>query len=168
MTKNLLPKIILGIDPGYDRVGWAVGSYQNSKFHLLNLGCIQTDSNQNIFDRYTVIILNLKKIIKRYKPEVLAIETLFFSKNKKTALRVSESRGIIVGTLLNSGVNVYEYSPNSIKLAVTGSGSANKHAVEKLVKMQVDHKMLGQINAEIDDAIDAVAVAMTHVFTKTF
>lgn len=153
---------ILGIDPGYDRVGWAVGVFQNSKFQVQDLGCIQTDKNADIFIRYSQIIKELKKIAQKYSPKVLAIETLFFAKNKKTALRVSEARGVIIGTLLDEGLEVHEYSPNAIKLAVTGSGSADKLAIEKMVKVQIKYDLKGQI----DDAIDALAVAMTHGFTK--
>lgn len=155
-------EIILGIDPGYDRVGWSVGIFQNSKFHVQDLGCIQTNKNEDIFIRYAQIISELKIITKKYSPKVLAIETLFFAKNKKTALRVSEARGIIIGTLLDEGLEVFEYSPNAIKLAVTGLGNADKQAVEKMVKIQIKYDLKGQI----DDAIDALAVAMTHGFTK--
>lgn len=153
---------ILGIDPGYDRVGWSVGVFQNSKFQVQDLGCVQTNKNEDIFMRYAQIIKELKKITKKYSPKVLAIETLFFAKNKKTALRVSEARGIIIATLLDEGLEVFEYSPNAIKLAVTGTGSADKLAIKKMVKVQIKYDLKDQI----DDAIDALAVAMTHGFTK--
>lgn len=153
---------ILGIDPGYDRIGWAVGLFKNSKFHVTDLGCIQTKTQEDIFSRYAQIIRELKEITIKYSPKVLAIETLFFAKNKKTALRVSEARGIIIATLLDKGLKVFEYSPNAIKLAVTGSGATDKLAIKKMVKMQIKY----DLNGQIDDAIDALAVAMTHGFTK--
>jgi crossover junction endodeoxyribonuclease RuvC len=162
MKKSNSP-IILGIDPGYDRVGWAVGIFSNSKFKVINLGCIQTNNKENIFSRYAQISAELQRIARNYSPKVLAIETLFFAKNKKTALRVSEARGVIISTLLNENLEVYEYSPNAIKLAVTGSGAADKRAVEKMVKMQIKY----DLNGQIDDAIDALAVAMTHGFSAT-
>jgi len=158
----LKPQLILGMDPGFDRVGWAVGYFQNSKFQVTDLGCIQTNNKDDIFSRYAQIITELKKVAHKYSPKFLAIETLFFAKNKKTALRVSEARGIIIGTLLDEGLEVFEYSPNAIKLAVTGSGSADKQAVEKMVKIQIKY----DLNGQIDDVIDALAVAMTHGFTK--
>ena len=164
MIKQKQPKIILGIDPGYDRVGWAVGSFNNSKFKVINLGCIQTNKKESIFSRYKQISEELQQISKKYLPSVLAIETLFFAKNKKTALRVSEARGVIISTLLDRSLEVFEYSPNAIKLAVTGSGTADKQAVEKMVKMQIEYNLNGQI----DDAIDALAVAMTHEFSKSY
>ncbi len=153
---------ILGIDPGYDRVGWAVGTYKNSKFEVEGLGCIQTNKKDDIFGRYNQIINELLSVIEKFSPNSLAIEMLYFAKNKKTALRVSEARGVIISIALNSGLEVFEYSPNEIKLAVTGSGAADKQAVEKMVKMQISYNLNGQI----DDAIDALAVAMTHGFNK--
>ena len=103
----------------------------------------------------------MDEIIKHFSPTQLAIETLFFSKNKKTALRVSEARGVIIAKCLDHSLEVFEYDPVKIKMAVTGNGAANKEAVEKMVRMQVS----GSMNKHIDDAIDAVAIAMTHCFT---
>lgn len=154
--------IVLGIDPGYDRVGWSIATMKNSKFHCLALGCIQTDKSNDIFDRFKKIQSDLKEIIAHFKPNVLAIETLYFSKNKKTAMRVSEARGIIIGVCLDGGLSVTEYDPVEIKLAVAGNGRADKQAVEKMVRLQVG----GNINKFLDDAIDAVAVAMTWGVTK--
>ncbi|MBP7842594.1 crossover junction endodeoxyribonuclease RuvC [Candidatus Woesebacteria bacterium] len=153
-----MKKIILGIDPGYDRVGWAIGSGEKGKFNCVALGCIQTDKTADIFDRYKRIQSDLKEIIEYFKPSELAIETLFFSKNKKTALRVSEARGVIIAACLDAGLAVFEYDPVTIKVAVTGNGKADKESVEKMVKLQVN----GVVNKFIDDAIDAVAIAMTH------
>lgn len=154
-------KIILGIDPGYDRVGWSIGKSKKGKFTCIALGCIQTDKKNGIFTRYQKIQSDLKEIIEHFKPTQLAIETLFFSKNKKTAIRVSEARGIIIGVCLDSGLEIYEYDPVKIKIAVTGSGNADKEAVEKMVRLQVGDGM----NKFIDDAIDAVAITMTHAFS---
>ena len=94
--------IILGIDPGFDRVGWSIATKQNRKFECIALGCIQTNKTDSIFLRYQMILDELHKIITHFKPTQLAIETLFFSKNKKTALRVSEARGIIIGTCIKN------------------------------------------------------------------
>lgn len=160
-TKTQNP-VILGIDPGYDRVGWAVGIYKNSKFEVFDLGCIQTDKKAEIFSRYDQIVKELEKIIEKYSPDHLAIESLFFAKNKTTAMRVSEARGVIISILLSAGAKIFEYRPNEIKLAVTGTGNADKKAVEKMVKMQIKY----DLNGQIDDAIDALAVAMTHGFSK--
>lgn len=154
-------QIILGIDPGYDRVGWAIAQKNGAQFTCIALGTIQTDKNTEIFSRFKHIQSDLQEIIEHFKPTQLAIETLFFSKNKKTAMRVSEARGVIIGTCLNYNVQVFEYDPVQIKVAVTGNGAANKEAVEKMVRLQV----AGSVNKHIDDAIDAVAIAMTHCVT---
>lgn len=156
--------IILGIDPGYERVGWAIAQKNKGKFSCIALGCIQTKKSQTIFTRYQKIQDDLKEIIEYFKPTQLAIETLFFSKNKKTALRVSEARGVIIASCLDQNLEVFEYSPNEIKLAVTGDGGASKEAVEKMVRLQIT----GSINKQIDDAIDAVAITLTHCVTHVY
>ena len=161
MQKSKTSEIILGIDPGYDRVGWSIAYKKAGKFICIALGTIQTDKKADIFIRFKNIQNDLHEIIKHFKPNQLAIETLFFSKNKKTAMRVSEARGIIIGACLDHDLEIFEYDPVQIKMAVTGNGAANKEAVEKMVRMQVD----GSMNKHIDDAIDAVAIAMTHVFS---
>ena len=153
---------ILGIDPGYDRIGWAINKGLGSKPEGINFGCIQTNKEDSIFDRYQDIELQLQKIISQYKPDVLAIETLFFSKNKTTALKVSEARGVILSCCTRNKLNIYEYHPNQIKLTVTGNGQANKAAVEKMIRLQLDIPSV----KIIDDAIDAIGIAMTHAILK--
>lgn len=159
---NQYNSVVLGIDPGYDRVGWAIGMKSKRTFTCIALGCIQTDKAEPIFSRYTQITSDIKEIIAHFKPTELAVETLFFSKNKKTAVRVSEARGVIIGTCLDAGLAVFEYDPVSIKLAVTGNGNADKKSVEKMIQLQIGNT----INKFIDDAVDAVAITMTHVVTK--
>lgn len=150
--------VVISIDPGYDRLGWSIGKIDSS-FLLIAAGCIQTDKKKDIFLRYTQIQTELKKILVTYKPTEAAIETLFFSKNTSTALRVSEARGVIIATLLDAHCTVFEYNPVEIKQAVTGNGAANKAAVEKMVRMQTT---LQKNTKLIDDAIDAIAVGITH------
>ena len=154
-------QIILGIDPGYDRVGWSIATKTKGKFVCIALGTIQTDKTADIFVRFKHIQADLDEIIQHFKPTQLAIETLFFSKNKKTAMRVSEARGVIIAKCLDHNLEVFEYDPVQIKVAVTGNGAANKEAVEKMVRLQV----AGSMNKHIDDALDAVAIGMTHGFS---
>lgn len=158
--KTTLPqhKVTLAIDPGYDRLGWAVGSIAKRNITQIAYGCIQTDKKLALLQRYTQIIEELSNIIKKHNPSELAIEDLFFSKNTKTAMKVSETRGIIIGSCLQKGIRVFEYKPNQIKLAVTGSGRANKKAVDKMVRLQLHI----QPNKIIDDTIDALATLITH------
>lgn len=149
---------ILGIDPGYHRIGWSIGTTQQN-YTLIAAGCIETLSSDSIFVRYATITAELEKILTTYKPTQAAIETLFFSKNTSTALRVSEARGILIATILSHTSSISEYNPVEIKQAVTGSGAANKAAVEKMVGMQV---RLPKEVPLIDDAIDAIAIGITH------
>ena len=124
--KNKASSVILGLDPGYDRLGWAVGFFENDKWKLIKLGCIQTNKKDDLFSRYKQLSDELKVIIHNNKPTLAAIESLFFFKNKKTALNVSESRGVILGVLLDNGIPIYEYTPLQIKQTVTGYGKGDK------------------------------------------
>ncbi len=161
MQKNLEPflqnKTIIGIDPGFDRLGWAVGEVIGRKLHLIDHGLIQTSAKTPIMDRYQQIISALTKILKQYQPSQAAVEELFFSTNKKTALRVSEVRGVIIGQLLNHQVAVFEYHPQSVKLAITGYGKADKLAMAKQLQLE-----LGINTPLVDDELDAIAIALTH------
>jgi crossover junction endodeoxyribonuclease RuvC len=150
---------ILGIDPGYDRLGWAICEINGPNLSVTKYGCLQTNKKETIFERYQQIIEELSIIIKEYRPQELAIENLYFSKNTKTALRVSESRGVVITLALQEKMTVHEYNPVTIKQAVTGFGQADKKAVEKMTLMQLK---LTNKDKVIDDAIDALAVAVTH------
>lgn len=159
-TKQL---ITLGIDPGYDRIGWAIGKGSGPKPEIIDFDCIQTNKKESIFNRYQAIDTQLQKIIKQYQPHDLAIETLFFSKNKKTALQVSEARGVILSCCTRNKLHIFEYYPNQIKLTVTGHGQANKAAVEKMIRLQLNIPPV----KIIDDAIDAIGIVLTHAILKT-
>lgn len=151
-------KTVIGIDPGYDRLGWAIAQVEGTNWHSLKIDCIQTNRKQSLFQRYEQIMKDLDDIIQQYEPDEAAIESLFFFKNKKTALKVSEARGIIISQFLKNGQRISEYTPLEIKEAVTGYGRADKKAVEKMVRLE-----FGSFKKDIiDDAIDALAVIMTH------
>ncbi|MEN8253708.1 MAG: crossover junction endodeoxyribonuclease RuvC [Patescibacteria group bacterium] len=156
--KNKNPQIILGIDPGYDRVGYCLAQILNSKLEILDFGCIQTNKQNSLTQRYQETSKNLNKIIKKYKPNILAIETVLFSVNKKTAMRVAEAKGVITQICLTNNLEIFEYNPNQIKLAITGNGKADKKAVEKMLKLEL--KLPNK--KTLDDAMDAIAIAQTH------
>jgi crossover junction endodeoxyribonuclease RuvC len=154
---------ILGIDPGYDRVGWAVLDISEKRdITVIEFGCVQTDKKSTIMERYAMITKQLSGMLATHNPQEAALETIFFSKNTKTAIRVSEARGVIISTLLPFGISLTEYSPNQVKLTVTGYGTADKQAVEKMVRMQLKITEKGII----DDTIDAVAIAFTHALQR--
>jgi len=145
---------VIAIDPGYDRVGVAVFS---SEKQLLHSECITPDTK--IFtERLVTIKKRIQELIHEFNPAGLALETLFFSKNTKTAIKVAEARGVITVAAAELGVDVYEYSPQAIKIAVTGSGSADKTSVTKMVERLVP---LGD-KKRLDDELDAIALGIAH------
>lgn len=150
--------VIISVDPGYDRLGIALVQKKDSqKEYVLYSECFQTSSRDVFNDRLFAIADRVGELIRQYNPEYLVIESLFFAKNTKTALKVSEARGAIIFQAKNHDVQVYEFTPNQIKLAVAGHGSANKDDVhfmtQKLVNLE-DRKY-------IDDEIDAIAIGLT-------
>ncbi|MEX0895707.1 MAG: crossover junction endodeoxyribonuclease RuvC [Patescibacteria group bacterium] len=150
---------IIGFDPGYDRLGWAVIDTNNTpKPSPVANGCILTDKKESIAKRYLQIITELQEVVTAHQPTAAAIESLFFNTNQTTALRVSECRGLIFAAILPSGCTVAEYTPLQIKQAVTGYGRADKAAVSKMIQLQLELKKL----PKYDDTIDALAVAFTH------
>lgn len=153
---------VIAIDPGYDRLGIAIMEKgQNGKDIILHSECAQTSSKDIFHGRVWEIGARVRSLIAQYHPEYMAIETLFFSKNTKTALQVSESRGVVIFQAIDAGIPVVEYTPNQIKLAVTGYGSAIKKDVHFMVQRLVD---LGD-EKKIDDEIDAIATGITFFAT---
>ncbi len=151
--------IILGIDPGYDRVGIAViEKLLRGKEVVLHSECFQTSSKDTIYDRMLSVGKKIASTISEYNPSSLAIETLFITKNQKTAMRVSEVRGIIIYEALRVQIPVFEYSPMQVKMSITGDGTSDKPRIQKMVKLLVN---LPKKEA-IDDEYDAIAVALTH------
>ncbi len=160
---NLSSVCILGIDPGYDRVGWSVAIQEKQTFSLLSAGCIQTNKKHTLFERYQQILVELTQILTEYHPTELAIETLFFAKNKSTALTVSEARGVIIATALSHNCAIFEYSPNQVKLTVAGTASADKAAVAKMIRYQIKTPIESKL---IDDAMDAIGISLTHAIQR--
>ena len=140
INKPTSSKTILGIDPGYDRLGWAVAQKNSSGFEIIGSGLITTSKKDSLPIRYGHIDKKLTQLLDKHQPNQLAIETLFFSKNKKTALQVSETRGVIISTCVRKGLEIFEYTPNQIKLTVTGYGNADKKAVAKMVELELKIK----------------------------
>ncbi len=154
---------IIGIDPGYERVGIAVieKSSPKEKEILLHSECFTTSSKTEIYDRLTSVGLRVRTLIQEFKPDMLAMETLFITKNQKTAMHVSESRGIIAYEARLGGIPIFEYSPPQIKIAVTGHGKSDKIQIIKMIPLLLKmppEKLSGKI---LDDEYDAIAVALT-------
>lgn len=152
------PLVILGIDPGYGRLGLAIIEKGQGKETVLFSNCIETDSSESIYDRFKIIGQEVASIIEKYKPNELAMESLFIAKNQKTAMRVAEVRGIIIYEAVKNNIPIFEYTPLQIKSAITGDGSSDKTRIIKMVHLLV--KLQKKIS--LDDEYDAIAVALTH------
>ena len=149
---------ILSIDPGYERVGIAiVEKMERSKPELLFSECFITDKKLPFPERLALIGSRLEHIIHDHAPSVLAIETLFFKTNQKTALKVSEARGVMIYCAKKNGLEICEYTPLQIKNALTGYGRASKDQVDQMTRQLIS------INKEIkyDDEMDAIATGLT-------
>lgn len=154
---------IIGIDPGYDRLGIAiVDKISGEKEKLIHSECFLTDSKQEIYTRLLNIGLRVREIIEKYQPQALAIETLFITKNQKTAMRVSEARGIISYEALLAQIPVYEYTPLQIKMAITGDGRSDKTSIIKMLPLLIKIDSGQRRDKIIDDEYDAIATALTH------
>lgn len=150
---------ILGIDPGFDRLGVCVLDKEGTKETLVTSLGIVTSKTESFEDRLLYLANGVEKLIQEYKPTHLAIETLFVTKNQKTAMLVACVRGVIIYLCKKHGLEIFEYSPPQIKLAITGYGQAKKeditYMVSKILHVTFDKKQL-------DDEIDAIAIALTH------
>ncbi len=146
---------VLAVDPGYDRLGLAVVAGNPSKPEVLWSDCV-TPAKGAASERLAAVYAAVAKAIKKYAPDALAIETLFFSKNAKTALGVAEARGVILAAAGAHRLPVIECSPQQVKIAVTGYGAADKKAVERMVPKLVPLSS----KKRIDDELDAIAVGI--------
>jgi len=161
---------ILAIDPGYERVGIAIlEKEREQKEAVLFSECFKTNKNDKLPIRILEIGKEIKKVIKKYSPEVLAIETLFFTNNQKTAMGVAEARGAIIYECSSSGLKIFEATPLQIKIATTGYGKATKDQMMKMVKIliNIDPKPgepnRGSKNKDSDDELDAIAIGLTAI-----
>ena len=160
---------ILGIDPGYERLGIAMlekntEARPQCKEKVVFSECFKTSAKLEFSERLKLIGEEIKKVIKKYQPEVLSIETLFLNTNHKTVMRVAEARGVVIYEAASAGLKIFEVSPLQIKIAVTGYGRADKEQIVKMVKILVDidklkdHAIGRQAS---DDELDAIAIALT-------
>ncbi len=151
--------IIIGIDPGYERIGIAVIEKQKTEKRdkLLYSDCFKTSPKLGLPERIHLLGAEIDLVIKKYSPSVLAIEKLYFENNQKTAMGVSEARGAIIFVAKMNNLEIMEHTPLQIKNAVTGYGKATKAQVHSMVTKLID------IPAAVkqDDEIDAIATALT-------
>lgn len=159
-----MKKRILGIDPGYGRVGFGIIDKYKNKSDYIDHGCIETNKDLCFSDRLIQINQALKSIVENYSPEIAAVEDLFFSNNVKTAIDVGQARGVILLTLANLDLDVREFTPTEIKKNIGGSGNAKKKQVQRMVKIELELAR----QPKQDDAADALAVALCAAVTQSY
>ncbi|MBP6924291.1 MAG: crossover junction endodeoxyribonuclease RuvC [Candidatus Pacebacteria bacterium] len=152
---------VIAIDPGYDRLGVAVMENTSEAEVLLYSTCIESARSDTLPDRLLTIGNCFVEIVKEYKPDSMAIETLFFNKNIKTAIGVAQARGTLLYLAKQSGCAVYEFGPQEIKTAVTGYGKSDKKGVIDMIIRLVKNAPL----KALDDEYDAIAIGVTCLAT---
>ncbi len=153
--------ILLGLDPGTALLGWGIidtGASNNlDTARCVGYGCIVTDKSMTDSQRLLAIANGLEKLLDEYKPELVSVEKLFFSKNQKTVMTVSQARGVILYMVERMGYPLVEYTPQEVKMSLTGYGRAEKPQIQQMVKLLLK---LSEI-PKPDDAADALAIAVT-------
>ena len=149
---------ILGIDPGYGITGFGLIEGERGQFRLLRCGAITTPPNTDFSWRLEVIYNDMVELLRIAKPDVVAIEELFFGQNVTTGIGVAQSRGVILLAIRQEGLEVYSYKPMQVKQALVGYGGATKRQMQDMT-MRLLH-----LNAmpKPDDAADAIAIALCH------
>ena len=154
---------ILGIDPGYGTTGFGLVEAERGQFRLLGCGVISTPPNSDFSWRLEIIYNDMQELLKTTKPDVVAIEELFFGQNVTTGIGVAQSRGVILLAIRQAGLECFSYKPMQVKQALVGYGSATKHQMQDMTKR------LLHLNAmpKPDDAADAIAIALCHGRSST-
>jgi len=156
--------IILGIDPGYAIVGYGIIKKVNNDLLPIACGVIQTPASESIPVRLAMLDEQMSALMRKFKPDAVAVEELFFNTNVTTGIKVAQARGVILLNAIKECGTLYEYTPLQVKNAVTGSGRAEKHQVQYMVKAMLGLKEV----PKPDDAADALAVAICHAQTNVY
>ncbi len=155
---------ILGLDPGVAIVGFGIIGINNGNMHAISYGAIRTPPHDAMEQRLLTISNNISEILSIHQPDVCAIEALFFSKNVKTAMQVSQARGVLLCNLAQKNIPIYDYSPTTIKQCLIGHGMAEKKQVQFMTKELLNLKKV----PSPDDVADALAVAICHHHSVQF
>ena len=154
---------ILGIDPGYGITGFGLVDAQRGQYQLLRCGVITTPPNTDFSWRLEVIYNDMVQLLQVAKPDVVAIEELFFGQNVTTGIGVAQSRGVILLAIRQAGLQVYPYKPMQVKQSVVGYGNATKHQVQDMTRRILRLAKM----PKPDDAADAIAIALCHARSST-
>lgn len=147
--------IILGIDPGYERCGFALLEKEKSQINLKKFGVIKTSAQKNFANRQLEIAEDFQHLLDTYKPNIVSIEDLFFAQNVTTGLKVAQIRGILIYLATKAGCKIAEPKPVEVKSSFCGNGKADKKEMKRMVKLTFNLKQ----EPKLDDAADAIAVA---------
>lgn len=156
--------IILGIDPGYGTIGYGVIEKIWSKVRPVDYGVIQTPKDEGIAVRLAILYDSMNALIKKFAPDEIAVEELFFNTNITTGIKVAEARGVLLLSAIRECGRLFEYTPLMVKQSLTGNGRADKGQVQYMVKMMLNLKSVPRP----DDAADALAIAICHANTCGF
>ncbi|MBQ8847641.1 MAG: crossover junction endodeoxyribonuclease RuvC [Candidatus Gastranaerophilales bacterium] len=156
--------LIMGIDPGIGITGYSFIEFNDDRFKLITSGSIQTDKNASHPKRLLELKADIDFLIKKYNPDCASIEQLFFFKNQKTIIPVAQARGVILVTLEENLIPMYEYTPLVVKQTITGHGRADKADVKIMVKNYIELDK----NIKLDDTIDSIALAICHAQNARF
>lgn len=154
--------IVLGIDPGLATTGYGIVKNENDKVEVINYGCIHTTPHLLFNSRLLTISEEIKKLIFTYKPDTIVIEEIFFCRNVKTALQIGHVRGVIMLAAIEDNIEINEFTPLQVKQAITGFGRANKKQMQEMVKILLNLKTI----PKPDDAADALALALCHIYSS--
>lgn len=173
MSPHKFPIRILSIDPGYERLGVAVieKSAPGAKEKLLYSHCVRTSAKLSAHERLHLLGKAVSEIASEYEPRFMALESLFFTKNQKTAMLVAEARGVILYEGACAGLEIKEYTPLQIKAAITGYGRSDKHAMMNMIPHLIDMKSASNqktLAKKLDDEFDAIAVGLTFFARERF
>jgi crossover junction endodeoxyribonuclease RuvC len=150
-------RIILGLDPGYGRMGFGVIYVEGSQMQLVDYGVAATTSGDAFENRLLSLGNDLHDLFAHHQPHAVAIEKLFFGKSSSTVMKVAQARGVALLMAAQAGCPVFEFTPAQVKKAVTGDGKAGKAAMQKMVKQLLELPKI----PKPDDAADALAIAIT-------
>ena len=151
--------LTLGIDPGTATLGWGFVEEDGAGLNLVCYGCVKTSPKSTASERLGILHSEIKSLVKKHKPDCLAVERLFFGANAKTAISVGQARGVVLLVAAEEGLPVAEYTPLEVKMAATGYGRADKNQMQQMVKALLKLDAI----PKPDDAADALAVAICHL-----
>ncbi len=160
--------IIFGVDPGTATTGYAIIKKQKQKLKVIDFGCILTEKTLPAGERLKKIYKEIIKLIEKHRPDIVSVESLYFFKNLKTVMPVSQAKGVILLAAAQKNIPACEFTPLQVKMTITGYGRAEKKQVQEMIKKIVDLENFDfkKNNRKKDDAIDALGIAICAAFKR--